>query len=126
MRLDLISPNTISKIYIFELHLIYITIYYHILLYFFTMNFKKGFSNIFSSSITNLLIALSLVIIVTLVYIKNKTIDLFDANFDYLQSIVNKYIAKQVQKNEFAIRLATQEQTIQTLQAQANNLFSSF
>ena len=90
------------------------------------MNFKKGFSNIFSSSITNLLIALSLVIIVTLVYIKNKTIDLFDANFDYLQSIVNKYIAKQVQKNEFAIRLATQEQTIQTLQAQANNLFSSF
>jgi hypothetical protein len=41
-----------------------------------------------------LLIALSLVIIVILVYIKTKTIDLFDSNFDYLQSIVNKYIAK--------------------------------
>lgn len=92
------------------------------------MNFKKGFSNIFSPSITNLLIALSLVIIVILVYIKNKNVDLFgdDDNLKYLQSIVNKYIAKQKQKSEFGIRLATQEQTIQNLQAQADNLFSTF
>ena len=92
------------------------------------MNFKKGFSNIFSPSITNLLIALSLVIIVILVYIKNKNVDLFgdDDNLKYLQSIVNKYIAKQAQKSEFGIRLATQEQTIQNLQAQADNLFSTF
>ena len=90
------------------------------------MILKKGFKNIFTSTLTNLLIVLSLVIIVILVYIKNKTIDLFDDNTDYLQSIINKYQVKQVQKNQFAISLATQEQTIQKIQDTVANLFSSF
>lgn len=92
------------------------------------MNLSKGFNNIFSPTLTNFIIALILVIIVILVYIKNKNVDLFgdDDNLKYLQSIVNKYIAKQAQKSEFGIRLATQEQTIQNLQAQADNLFSTF
>ena len=88
------------------------------------MNLVKGFKNIFSPSLTNLLIALSLIIIVILVYIKNKTIDLFDENSDYLQLIINKYQDKQLQRNNFAITLATQEQTIKNLQTQVSNVLS--
>lgn len=95
------------------------------------MNLSKGFNNIFSPTLTNFIIALILVIIVILVYIKNKNIDLFgvDDNNDYdnyLQSIISKYQAKKIQKNKFAISLATQEERILDLQSQADNLFSSF
>ena len=67
------------------------------------MNLSKGFNNIFSPTLTNFIIALILVIIVILVYIKNKNIDLFgvDDNNDYdnyLQSIISKYQAKKIQK----------------------------
>jgi hypothetical protein len=88
------------------------------------MNLTKGFKNIFSPSLTNLLIVLSLIIIVILVYIKNKTIDLFDANSDFLQLIINKYQDKQEQRNNFAITLATQEQTIQNLEKQVSSVLS--
>ena len=60
------------------------------------MNLTKGFQNIFTPTLTNLLIVLSLVIIVILVYMKNKTIDLFNDN---LQSIVDKYKAKKKKQN---------------------------
>ena len=60
------------------------------------MNLTKGFQNIFTPTLTNLLISLSLVIIVILVYMKNKTIDLFNDN---LQSIVDKYKAKKKKQN---------------------------
>jgi hypothetical protein len=89
------------------------------------MNLTKGFQNIFSPTLTNFLIALSLVIIVFLVYIKTKKIDLFDADVDYLQSLIERIKKEQEQKNKFAISLATQEQTIQKLQDTASNIFSS-
>lgn len=89
------------------------------------MNLTKGFQNLFSPTLANFLIALSLVIIVILVYIKTKKIDLFDADADLLQSIINKYQTKQIQTNKFLISLATQEQTIQNLQSIASNIFSS-
>ena len=89
------------------------------------MNLTKGFQNLFSPTLANFLIALSLVIIVILVYIKTKKIDLFDVDADLLQSIINKYQAKQIQTNKFLISLATQEQTIQKLQDVASNIFSS-
>jgi len=94
------------------------------------MNLTKGFQNIFTPSLTNLLIALSLVIIIVLVYIKNKTIDLFSDNTDntdntdYLQLIIDKYQTKKQQTNQFAQSLALQEQRIQDLQTQANKFLS--
>ena len=90
------------------------------------MNLTKGFQNIFSPNLTNLLIVLSLIIIVILVYIKNKNIDLFDDNTDFIQSIINKYQANQAQRSDFAISLATQEQTIQNLQRQASDIFKQY
>ena len=89
------------------------------------MNLSKGFNNIFSPTLTNFIIALILVIIVILVYIKNKNVDLFgnDENFNFLQSIISKYQAKQKQKTQFAISLATQEQRILDLQSQADSIF---
>ena len=89
------------------------------------MNLIKGFQNIFTPTLTNLLIALSLVIIVILVYIKTKKIDLFISDSDYLQSIITKIENNQKQKNKFSASLATQEQKIQNLQATASNIFSS-
>ena len=91
------------------------------------INLTKGFQNIFAPTLTNLLIALSLVIIIVLVYIKNKTIDLFTDNTDntdYLQLIIDKYKTKKQQTNQFAQSLAIQEQRIQDLQTQANNFLS--
>lgn len=89
------------------------------------MNLIKGFQNIFTPTLTNLLIALSLVIIVILVYIKTKNIDLFDSNSDYLESLINKIHNTQKQKNKFVISLDNQEQIIQHLQATASKIFSS-
>ena len=89
------------------------------------MNLTKGFQNIFSPTLTNFLIAISLLIILILVYVKKKNIDLFYDDTDLLQSIINKYQTQQIQKNKFAVSLATQEQTIQNLQAVASNIFSS-
>lgn len=88
------------------------------------MNLTKGFQNLFSPTLINLLIAISLVIIVILVYVKNKKIDLFDTDPDYLQSIIDQINKNKIQTNNFAISLATQEQTIQNLQNQTNAIFS--
>lgn len=88
------------------------------------MNLTKGFQNLFSPTLINLLIAISLLIIVILVYVKNKKIDLFDADSDYLQSIIDQINKNKIQTNNFAISLATQEQRIQDLQNQADAIFS--
>ena len=88
------------------------------------MNLSKGFKNIFSPTLINLLIVLTLVIILILVYLKNKNIDLFDTNTDYLQSIINNIKTNQAQKQQFASRLATQEQTILNLQKNVSNILS--
>ena len=85
------------------------------------MNLTKGFQNLFSPTLANFLIVLSLVIIVILVYIKTKKIDLFDADADFIERIKKE----QEQKNKFAVSLAIQEQTIQKLQSIASNIFSS-
>ena len=89
------------------------------------MNLTKGFQNIFSPTLANFLIVLSLVIIVILVYIKTKKIDLFGADSDYLQSLIEQTQKEQQQKHKFAVSLATQEQTILNLQDTASKIFSS-
>ena len=89
------------------------------------MNLTKGFQNLFSPTLANFLIVLSLVIIVILVYIKTKKIDLFNADADYSQSLIERIKKEQEQKHKFAVSLATQEQTIQKLQSIASNIFSS-
>ena len=88
------------------------------------MNLSKGFHNIISPTLTNLLIALSLVIIVILVYINNKKIDLFDESTDYLNSIIAKYQANKTQSNNFSISLATQEQKIQDLYTKFDSIYN--
>ena len=84
------------------------------------MNLSKGFKNIFSPTLINLFIALTLIIIIILIYLKNKNIDLFTD--DYLDSIINKIKTNQEQKIQFATRLATQEQTILNLQNSVSNI----
>ena len=84
------------------------------------MNLSKGFKNIFSPTLINLFIALTLIIIIILIYLKNKNIDLFTD--DYLDLIINKIKTNQEQKIQFATRLATQEQTILNLQNSVSNI----
>ena len=67
------------------------------------MNLTKGFQNLFSPTLANFLIALSLVIIVILVYIKTKKIDLFNADADYSQSLIERIKKEQEQNTKITI-----------------------
>jgi len=86
------------------------------------MNLSKGFKNIFSPTLLNLFIALTLVIIIILVYLQNNNIDLFSDDSNYLDSVLNRILTKQEQNLQFAKRLATQEQTILNLQKNVSEI----
>ena len=86
------------------------------------MNLSKGFKNIFSPTLLNLFIALTLVIIIILVYLQNNNIDLFSDDSNYLDSVLNRILTKQEQNLQFATRLATQEQTILNLQKNVSEI----
>jgi len=103
--------------------------------------FTKELNNIFSSSLINLFILLSLIIILALIYLKNNKIDLFlcpDSSdptcttignpittkyidIGYIQKMINTYKKKISDKSEYQDRLNIQEKTIQTLAQQIND-----
>jgi hypothetical protein len=101
------------------------------------MNISKGLRNLFASTINNIIIALCLIIILILVYLKTKKIDLFGIddptegrptsslnNNDYLSTFINKYVNKIQQQNNYKTVLATQQQTIQNLTQKVSNLIN--
>jgi hypothetical protein len=97
------------------------------------MNISKGLKNLFTPNIINIIIAICLIIILFLVYIKTNNIDLFDptdnsytalTNNDYLTSFINKYVNNIKQQNNYMKVLATQEQTIQNLSDKVSDIIN--
>jgi len=83
------------------------------------MNISKGLKNLFTPTIFNVIIAICLIIILILVYLKTKKIDLFNTTF------INKYVNNIQQKSNYAKVLATQEQTIQNLSKDVSDLINT-
>ena len=103
--------------------------------------FTKGINNIFSSTLINLFILLSLIIILAIIYLKNNKIDLFGCpdpsdstcttignpittkyiDNGYIQKMINTYNKKIVDKTKYQDILNIQEKTIQTLAQQIND-----
>jgi hypothetical protein len=111
------------------------------------MNFTKGLSNLFKPTYINLILAVCLIIILILIYLKTNKLDLFTGvdgangtdtitattkplistlltGNNYLTSFINNYISKMQQQNDYKKVLAKQEQTIQTLSQQVSNLIN--
>ena len=109
--------------------------------------FAKGFNNIFSPTLLNLFILLSLMIILSLVYLKFKKFELFDctsptdSNYPcttqpvptipildntYIQSIINRYMNNLQNKQYYQTKLNVQENNIQTLAQQINNTLNRY
>lgn len=108
------------------------------------MNFTKGLSNLFKPTYINIILAVCLIIILILIYLKTNKLDLFygadgtDTSTattkplistlltgnNYLTSFINNYISKMQQQNDYNKVLAKQEQTIQTLSQQVSNLIN--
>ena len=114
------------------------------------MNFAKGLSNLFKPTYINIILAVCLIIILILIYLKTNKLDLFygadeadgadgtDTSTattkplistlltgnNYLTSFINNYISKKQQQNDYKKVLAKQEQTIQTLSQQVSNLIN--
>ena len=101
--------------------------------------FSKGFNTILSPNLINLFIALSLLIIMTLIYLKYKKIELYDNptttsfnidqyNLDtdtvYMQNIIDNYIKSIQLKNNLQVILNSRENTIQDLSKEINKLIS--
>ena len=104
--------------------------------------FSQGFNNILSPSLINLFIALSLLIIISLSYLKYNKIELYEdtktnkttaneinkinLNTDtgYMSSIVRNYLRSKQIKNEMQIELDYREQQIQDISSQLNELIS--
>lgn len=103
-----------------------------------SINFSKALHNLFKPTILNFILALCIIIILILIYLKNKKIDLFGQNDtldptntnlllagdDYLSSFITKYINNIQQKNKYMKTLATQQQTIQNLTEQVTNIIN--
>ena len=108
------------------------------------MNFTKGLSNLFKPTYINIILAVCLIIILILIYLKTNKLDLFNGadgadtsttttkplistlltGNNYLTSFINNYISKMQQQNDYKKVLAKQEQTIQTLSQQVSNLIN--
>ena len=109
------------------------------------MNFAKGLSNLLKPTYINLILAVCLIIILILIYLKTNKLDLFygadatdatDATTtkplistlltgnNNLTSFINNYISKMQQQNDYKKVLAKQEKTIQTLSQQVSNLIN--
>jgi hypothetical protein len=94
------------------------------------MNFIKGLNNLLKPTTVNFILALCIIIILVLIYLRNRTIDLFEpptntqsilTSNDYLALFINKYINKIQQNNNYIKTMATQEQKIQELSAKVSN-----
>ena len=115
-----------------------------------TDKFSKGFNNILSPTLLNLLILLSLIIILALVYLNTNKLELFDCitnptdpacittkpntnpnitllNNDmdpnYFATVINNYIKSKSKNNEYQRILNERQQTIQTLANNIKNIF---
>ena len=105
------------------------------------MNFANGLSNLFKPTYINFILAVCLIIILILIYLKTNKLELFDGTTantattkplistiltgnNYLTSFINNYISKMQQQNDYKKILATQEQTIQNLSQQVSNLIN--
>ena len=107
--------------------------------------FSQGFNNILSPTLINLFIALSLLIILALIYLKYKKLELYtnptttsksettdfdinqyvlDTDTGYMQTIVDNYINSIQLKNKLQLILNSREQIIQDLSSQINQLIS--
>jgi len=95
------------------------------------MNLSKGLNNLLKPTYLNFILALCLIIILSLIYLKTNKLDLFDPTIstpftsdNYLKSFINNYSNKIKQQNANLQILSTQEQTIQTLSQQVANLIN--
>jgi len=106
--------------------------------------FSQGFNNILSPSLINLFIALSLLIIIALIYLKynklelyadpkapsitfsSSDIDEFNLKTDtgYISEIVNKYLNSIKVKNALQSILDSREQQILDISSEINKLIS--
>jgi hypothetical protein len=93
------------------------------------MNISKGFKNLFTPTIINIIIAICLFIIIVLIYLKTKKIDLFSpdialTNNDFLSTFISKYVNNIQQQSNYMKTLATQQQTIQNLTQKVSGLIN--
>jgi hypothetical protein len=101
--------------------------------------FSQGFNTILSPTLINLFIALSLLIILALIYLKYKKIELYtnpsttmfninqynlDTDTGYMQNIIDNYIKSIKLKNNLQEILNARENKIQDLSLQINQLIS--
>lgn len=104
--------------------------------------FAKGFNNILSPTLLNLFIALSLLIIISLSYLKYNKIELYedsntkkitaddinkinlDTDTGYMSTIVKNYIKSKQVKNDMQIQLDYRENEIENISNQLNLLIS--
>jgi hypothetical protein len=115
-----------------------------------TDKFSKGFNNILSPTLLNLLILLSLIIILALVYLNTNKLELFDCitnptdpacittkpntnpnitlstndiEPNYFATVINNYIKSKSKDNEYQRILNERQKTIQTLANNIKNIF---
>ena len=107
--------------------------------------FAQGFNNILSPTLLNLFIALSLLIIISLSYLKYNKIELyadpttkpttkstnnnvnknkFDTDTGYISTILKNYIQSKKVKNEYQIELDLREKEIEDISYQLNEIIS--
>ena len=101
--------------------------------------FSQGFNNIFTPSLLNLFILLSLIIILLLIYFKNNKVDLFNCitdpldplyipennnDINFFTNLINNYINNKNNKTNYQQILNERQNTIQTLAHNINNIFS--
>jgi hypothetical protein len=111
--------------------------------------FSQGFNNILSPSLINLFIALSLLIIIALIYLKYNKIELYENptttqqqqpsvtlssdginelnfknNTGYMSTIINNYLNSIQLKNDFQKTLDNREKIILDMADQINNIIS--
>jgi hypothetical protein len=101
--------------------------------------FSQGFNNIFTPSLLNLFILLSLIIILLLIFFKNNKIDLFRCVTDPLDplyipknsndtnffiNLINNYTNNKETDTNYQQILIQRDKTIQTLANNINNIFS--
>ena len=102
--------------------------------------FSQGFNNILSPSLINLFIALSLLIIIALIYLKYNKIELYIDNYsvtadyinqmnlnnntDYMSSIIDNYIKSKKDNNKFKEILNARQKNIQDISYKINELIA--
>jgi hypothetical protein len=102
--------------------------------------FSQGFNNILSPSLINLFIALSLLIIIALIYLKYNKIELYIDNYSvtadyinqmnlnnntgYMSSIIDNYIKSKKDNNKFKEILNDRQKNIQDISYKINELIA--